>query len=250
MLHASVLVTAAVAAALLLGGLVKGTLGLGLPVFVISVLGAFMEPRAIIGLLLIPVVASNLWQGFSTEHPVLPLLRRFWPLIVAFSVGTYVGTRLLRDVPTHFLLLLLGFIVLGFCVTSWLKPTLHLPPSWESWFGPGVGTFAGVLNGVSMVNGPPLVMYLISLRLDRERFIGAYGLIAVCGSIPLAASLLGLGVVRPPQLIGSALALIPVFSGLLLGRHLRRRIESERFRRVLLIALAVLGANLLRRGLS
>ena len=242
-------VVAAVAAVLLLGGLIKGTIGLGLPVFVISVLGGFLEPRTVIALLLVPVVASNLWQGISTGRP-RRAVARFWPLILAFGIGTYAGTRVLVSVPTHALLILLGLIVLGFSVSSWLKPQLHLAAHWEAWCGPAVGTFAGVLNGVSMVNGPPLVMYLVALRLERESFIGAYGLIAVCGSVPLAASLIGLGVVRPPQLVWSAAALVPVFCGLLLGQWLRRRIDQDRFRRVLLIALALLGANLLRRGLA
>lgn len=239
----------AVAVVLLLGGLIKGTIGLGLPVFVISVLGGFLEPRTVIALLLVPVVASNLWQGLSTGRPQ-SALTRFWPLIVAFGLGTYGGTRLLASVPTHVLLLLLGLVVLGFCATSWLKPRWHLAPRLESWAGPSVGAFAGVLNGVSMVNGPPLVMYLMALRLERESFIGAYGLIALCGSVPLAASLIGLGVVRPPQLVWSTAALLPVFSGLWLGQWLRRRIDQARFRRVLLVALALLGANLIRRGLG
>lgn len=238
-----------VAIVLLMGGLIKGTIGLGMPVFVISVLGGFLDPRTVIALLLVPVVASNLWQGFSTGRPQRAL-KRFWPLIAAFGVGTYAGTRLLVSVPTQALLLLLGLVVLGFCATSWLKPRWSLAAHLEPWVGPSVGTFAGVLNGVSMVNGPPLVMYLMALHLDRESFIGSYGLIAVCGSLPLAASLIGLGVVRPPQLVWSTAALLPVFAGLLLGKRLRRHIDQARFRRVLLFALALLGANLIRRSLA
>ncbi|OBS10852.1 sulfite exporter TauE/SafE family protein [Acidihalobacter prosperus] len=246
-MDATAWLVASIALVLFCGGFIKGAIGIGMPVFVVSVLGGFLTPHLVIAILLVPIVVSNLWQCLSSVH-LRWALARFWPLILAFGLGTWAGTRLLVSVPTEGLFVLLGCVVLGFCLTSWLNPHLHLPPRLEGGAGPLVGLFAGVLNGVSLINGPPLILYLVALRLEREHFIGAYGLIALCGSVPLSASLIGLGVVTLPQLWWSTLALIPVMLGLALGQYLRRRIDQARFRRLLLVALALLGANLLRRG--
>lgn len=239
---------AAIALVLVCGGFIKGVIGIGMPVFVVSVLGGFLTPHTIIAILLVPIVVANLWQCLSSDH-LRWALARFWPLILAFGIGTVIGAQLLVSVPTRGLFVLLGCVVLGFCLTSWLNPHLHLPSQYERGAGPGVGLFAGVLNGVSLINGPPLILYLVALKLDRERFIGAYGLIALCGSIPLSASLIGLGIVSVPQLWGSTLALIPTLFGIAVGQWLRQRIDQARFRHLLLVALVFLGTNLLRRGL-
>jgi len=234
---------------LLTGGLIKGMTGLGLPLFVLSVLSGLLQPHLIITLLLVPVIASNIWLALSTGGS-RQALARFWPLIAAFGLGTYGGARLLAGVPTQTLLLLLGLVVVVFCAMSSINPKPRLGRPLENWFGPGVGIVAGILNGLAMVNGPPIMMYLVALDLDRDELVGTYALIALSGSIPLAASFLALGVVRIHQLPLSGLALIPVFMGLLLGQRLRSQINQRRFRQALLAVLVVLGLNLVRRGLG
>lgn len=234
---------------LLAGGFIKGTTGLGLPLFVLSVLSGLLQPHLIITLLLVPVIVSNIWL-IQSAGGSRKALSRFWPLIVAFGSGTYAGAKFLAGAPTQTLLLLLGMVIVAFCAMSTINPSLRLSRPLEAWFSPGVGIFAGVLNGLAMVNGPPLMMYLVALDLDRDNLVGTYALIALSGSLPLAASLLALGVVRAQQLPVSGLALIPVFTGLLLGQRFRSRINQRRFRQVLLVVLAVLGLNLVRRGLG
>lgn len=237
-----------VALVLVLAGTVKGTVGLGLPVFSISVLSSFMDPRFVLALMVVPVVASNVWQVLSTGGAYTAALR-FWPLILAFSLATWLGAHLMASINTALLLGLLGVTVIAFCLSSFANPHLRLDRRHESWCGPVAGTAAGVLNGLSTVNGPPLVMYLVALGLKKDEFVGSYGLIAVCGSIPLAVSYLAVGVLGPRELIWSTLALVPVFIGLVLGARLRRCIDPDLFRRVLLVILAVLGVNLIRRAL-
>ncbi|PWG65419.1 TSUP family transporter [Spiribacter halobius] len=240
--------TALVAIALFLGGAVKGTVGVGLPLVVVSLLGSFLDPKLAVVLVTVPVVVSNVWQSLRSGI-VLGAARRFWPLILPFVLCTWLGAQLLASMHTALLLGFLGALVIGFSMLNLAQPQWRLAPRYEPFAGPGVGAVAGVLNGVSTVNGPPLIMYLVSLGLQKNDFVGSYGLIALAGSIPLVLSYIGVGLMGPAEFGASALALVPVLAGLLTGERLRRRIDPDLFRKVLLVVLIVLGLNLIRRAL-
>jgi len=239
---------ALVALVLLLAATVKGTIGMGLPVVGIALLGSFLDPRQILTLMVVPIIASNAWQTVTSGY-MGAAWKRFWPLILCFCVATAAGGWLMSSIDPAALLLLLGVVAIGFVVVSVYKPALRLRPQDRGWAGVVVGGGAGVLNGVSTVNGPPLLMYLVACGLNKDEFVGAYGLIALSGSIPLALSYGATGVLGIDELFWSCCALLPVFAGLSIGRVLRRYIDPVLFRQILLVVLFVLGLNLIRRGL-
>ena len=239
---------ALVFAALFLGGLVKGTVGVGLPLVVVSLLGSFLNPKLAVVLVALPVVVANVWQCVRSGVAI-EAFRRFWPLIFFFVVFTWVGAQLLASMRTDLLLGVLGMIVVCFSLLTLVQPDFRLTPRYERVAGPGVGVFAGLLNGVSTVNGPPLIMYLVALGLRKDNFIGSYGLIALAGSVPLVLSYIGVGLMGTAEFGASALALVPALAGVVVGERLRKRIDANLFRKVLLAVLIVLGLNLIRRGL-
>ena len=66
---------------LAIGGVVKGTIGVGLPVVVIAVLSNFLPVPLVLALVTVPILLTNLWQVMEAGKPMVPL-RRFWPMIV------------------------------------------------------------------------------------------------------------------------------------------------------------------------
>ncbi|MEX0730795.1 MAG: sulfite exporter TauE/SafE family protein [Aquisalimonadaceae bacterium] len=237
-----------VPAVLMLSGFVKGTVGLGMPLIVVSLLGLVLDPRLVLALLVMPIVITNIWQAFNTGLP-WQLLKRLWPLIIAFALGTWGGAHIIASINPDVLLAVLGMIVVVFSAITLLNPHWRLPAPWEIWMGPAVGMGSGILNGVSTVNGPPLAMYLVALDLNKDDFVAAYALIVLGGSIPLAASYASVGILGFEEFQWSLLALVPVLLGLWLGQHVRRYINPMLFKRILLYTLIVLGINLIRRGL-
>lgn len=212
MTGASAGLLAFVALAFFLGGALKGIVGMGLPLVGVSLLSLVVDPRLALALMIVPIVVSNGWQALSIAEPMRNA-RRFAPLILLFALGTWWGARLLVSIDTDTLLWLLGIIVVLACSASLANPSVQLPERHERWAGSLVGLGAGLLNGISTVNGPPLALYLVSLRLDKDTFVAAYGLIAVCGAIPLAGAYIGLGLAGPSELLWSTLALLPVMAG-------------------------------------
>lgn len=233
---------------LFLGGAVKGMVGVGLPLVVVSMLGSLLDPRLAVALVTMSVVVSNIWQSVRSGI-LFSAMRRFWPLILTFSLSTWLGAHILVSMDPSLMLGLLGVMVVLFSLLGLLQPEFRLSTKQERFAGPGVGIVAGVLNGVSTVNGPPLAIYLVSLGLAKEAFIGSYGLIALCGSFPLLLSYVSVGLLGPTELAASLLAVAPAIAGLAIGERLRFRINPELFRRILLLVLIILGLNLIRRGL-
>jgi len=235
-------------AVFLLGGALKGIVGVGMPLVGISLLSLVLDPRLVLALLAIPILVTNLWQAFNAGIPWANVVR-FWPLILCFGVGTWVGAQLIVLIDAALLLGILGMVVVVFCSLSLLNPRMHLSPHRERWAGPTIGAGAGLLNGMSTVNGPPLAMYLVSLRLQKNDFVAAYGLICLCGAIPLVLSYAAVGILGVQEATWSLLALVPVMTGLWVGQWVRHHINPVLFRKVLLVVLIVLGLNLLRRAL-
>ena len=86
-------------------------------------------------------------------------------------------------------------------------------------------------------------------RLPKDEFIRAVGLVWFAASLPLVAGYLENGVLNGRTAQLSALVCLPAFAGLWLGQWLRGFIDQESFRKVLLLALFLIGLNLIRRAL-
>ena len=235
--------------ALLLAGIVKGILGIGIPVVSVSLLSLVIDVPMVVALLPIPILLSNLWQSLPSGH-IESTLRRFGPLIVALVVGTFTGARLLVDIDQRLLIGIVGAAVLLFAVSAHFPRPLRLGRRAECWLGVPVGFLAGVLGGMTTFFGPPLIMYLFALNMEKDEFVGTISTLYLCAAVPLAVALGMFGFMGQQEYLWSTTAAAPVFLGVLFGQWLRARISQSAFRRGLLLMLLVVGVRLISRALS
>lgn len=232
------------AAALLTGGVVKGALGVGLPLVAIPLLSLGMPPHLAIALLVVPVLTSNFWQAVEGGR-LVPSLRRFGGLIAAQFVATVLTVRMtLALSEAQLSAMLAGAVLLAVVLMAW-KPTLQISASLERAVGVSVGLVSGLLGGVSSLTGPVIITYLMALQLRRDEFVGSISIIYLSGALPLYGAMLLFGRLGAAELTGSLLALVPMAAGLLVGKALRQRLDDKRFRRLLLAFLLVLALLLL-----
>jgi uncharacterized membrane protein YfcA len=93
------------------------------------------------------------------------------------------------------------------------------------------------------------MIFLAALRLPKAEFIPAVSLMFFVGALGVAAGLLGFGVTGLPELGFSALATLPVFVGMALGRRVRIALNERQFGLLLLAIYLVIGASFLLKGL-
>ena len=237
------------ALALFAGGAVKGLVGIGIPLVSISLLSLFLPLPDAITLLPVPMIFANIWLSFAGNH-FLPALRRFWPLVLAMFVGTMVGAQVLTALDLASLNLLVGIFVVVFCLSIHVNPAMRLPNRYEAGVGVVAGGIGGFMGGLSVLFGPPLIMYLTSLRLDRDTFVGVISSIYLCCSVTLVIVFGSVGVMSRAQFAESALACVPLLLGVWVGQRFRRRVDEELFRKLLLVALLGVGVRLIAIALT
>ena len=221
-----------IALAVLLGGFVKGVVGIGLPIVSIAVLSSVIDAHFALGIIMFPLLFTNLWQMLNAGRP-LDVVRRFWPLIASMLICVWVGTNLVVRLPGGSLYGFIGAAVVLFTTVNYFTPDWHLPARSERWASPMAGAFSGLLGGISTIWGPPLIMYFVMIRLPKEAFIQATGLIWFAASIPLLLGYRQNGILDDSTAVLSLAACLPSFVAI--GRARRRRLviwpESSRRRR-------------------
>lgn len=242
-LHDAGMIIGFIALTFLLAGLVKGTIGLGLPTVAVGLLGLVMPPVEAAALLVVPSLVTNAWQlaGGPSVLALLGLVRRLWPMLVGIGVGTWMAAGSLSG--GRGAAVAMGVALVGYGVFGLARVPLLVPGRWEAVLGPVVGVLNGAITAATGIFVLPSVPYLGGLGLGREALIQALGLSFTVSTLALAGAL-GPALFRADALGGSVLALLPALVGMWAGTWLRGRVRVEVFRRWFFAGLVVLGGHL------
>lgn len=240
--------TTIVAAAFLLAGFVKGMIGLGLPTVAIGLLGLVMVPAKAASLLVVPSLATNLWQ-LAAGPGIRSLLTRLRSMLVGICIGTWGAGALLAGFDHARADMLLGIALIAYASIGLAARPLSVSPRAERWLAPLVGVITGMVASVTGVFAVPMTPYLQALGLKREELVQALGLSFTISTLALALLLAHDGTFRLSAAGASLMALLPASAGMFAGQWLRARIRAETFRFCFLAGLLLLGAHLALRHL-
>lgn len=232
-----------VVAVFAIAGMIKGTLGLGLPAVAMGLLTLVISPFQAATLLIIPSMVTNIWQLFAEGH-VWRLVCRFYPLLVGIVIGSIWSIfPTLGHATGHFHseALLGGMLALYGLYGLFAKRMPNLAPH-EKWLSPIMGYLGGALTVATGVVVIPVVPYLQSLQLKRDDLVQSLGLAFTVSTICLAV-FLHLNPVEdtPIDYKLSLIALIPALLGMWMGTKIRYRIPEQKFRKVFFCGLVIFG---------
>ncbi len=233
----------------LVAGVVKGAVGFGMPMLLVSGLGMMLPPDLALAGLILPTLATNGWQsmrqGIGAAWGSVRRFRVFLGVGLGFLL---ISAQLVRVIPVPVLLVLIGAPVSGFALMQLFGLRFHLERQ-----SPRVevvaGAVAGFVGGLSGVWGPPTVAYLTALNTPKTEQVRVQGVIYGLGAVALMGAHLGSGVLRAETLPFSAVLVVPAVAGMWFGLVIHDRIDQTTFRRATLLVLTLAGLNLLRRGL-
>jgi uncharacterized membrane protein YfcA len=244
---ASIRLLAAVTGAFVMGGIVKGALGVGLPLVMVPLLSLVMPSPKAISLVVIPVFVSNIWQAYDSRIS-MQSVRRFAPLIAALVLSMLLTVPMTLAMSTATLNVMVAGSVITAIILMSVRPRFAIPARYEQASSLAVGALSGVMGGVSSLTGPIIISYLTALRLTREDFVATISVVYLFAAVPLYGSMAAYGRLGAAELLWSLAGLIPLAIGMAAGKLLRGRLNEVWFRHALLIFLSAVAVTLLLKA--
>ncbi|HMK79627.1 MAG TPA: sulfite exporter TauE/SafE family protein [Xanthobacteraceae bacterium] len=238
----------AIALTFVLAGFVKGVSGMGLPTFAMGLLGLWMLPAEAAALLVVPSLATNVLQYLAGGNRLL-LLRRTWPMLLMICIATFAATGLITGHGEAHATTWLGAALVAYAALALANVPFAVPRQREFGLSLVVGATTGLVTGATGVFVIPAVPYLQALALEKDDLVQVLGLSFTASTVALAAGLASRGAFQITAAESSALCTLPALAGMGLGQMIRARIAAATFRKVFLIGLLVLGADLVTRSL-
>ena len=96
----------------------------------------------------------------------------------------------------------------------------------------------------------PSVLYMQALGFPKDMLVQAMGIFFAISTFMLTVSLGSNSLLGEDNLKLSALALVPSFIGIFVGRWTRDQVDEAQFQKVFLFALLILGSYLVWRSAS
>ena len=134
-----------------------------------------------------------------------------------------------------------------------MLPRINLASSSCSSAGVKVLTVAWVPTGAKTgVGMSPCGVWMIpqALGFSRDMLVQAMGIFFALSTLTLTLSLGTNGLISWDDGVASSLALLPSFAGIYFGRWTRKRIDEEKFQKVFLYGVMLLGTYLVWRSLA
>lgn len=225
-------------AGVLLGAVLRGFTGFGLPLAAVPAMTLVLAPA-------VAIPAMLLLQILATLQALPGIYRAIhWPaltwLVVGSLAGIPVGTMLLALLPPDEMRLFIGLAMLVAVVVLWRGFRFAHMPGVPARLG--VGALAGVMSGAAAMPGPPVVVFFLaspaSAAVSRAS-LQIFFMVTALISLGLATVS---GLVTWTTLV-LALVLTPALAlGSWAGEWLFRRTEGSNYRPAALAVLLVIGA--------
>ncbi|KWF72051.1 TSUP family transporter [Burkholderia cenocepacia] len=230
--------------ALLLGGMVKGITGIGVPLVAMPILSQFLPIQYAVLLLSMPIILGNIPQALEGGE-MLATLRQIAAPIAGTVVGNVVGVAILLSLNPHHAQAASGALLILAATLMLAAPKLNLPPAWRKPVGFALGFGAALMESIASVPGPLLATYLISSGATGRVFTKQIAIILVVSIVTLITTFSSAAHASGADLAISAAASLPAIVGMWLIRPLRDRMSPMLFRRVVLLFVLIAAAQMI-----
>lgn len=228
--------------AMLVGMAKTGLTGVGL--MVVPLLASVFGGRSSVGLLLpILIFADAIAVGYYNRHAEWKYIIRLLPwALLGITVGVLIG-RIISDAV--FTRLIAIVVILGIVLMIWqdLQKKVNVPDYW--WFSMGLGLLGGFVTMIANAAGPIMALYLLSMRLPKNIFIGTGAWLLLIINVIKVPVHIGIWHTITWQSILFDVLMIPaIVAGALLGIWLVK-FFPERAYRIFIIASTLISALVL-----
>ena len=234
----------------LFAGFVKGTVGFGMPLIMISGLATMLPAEVALAGLIVPTLVTNGYQAFRKGLVAAwQAFGQFRVFLISLLVFLALSAQLVTALSQSLLFIIIGVPVVAFCLLQLSGWQPKLRPANRVRDESLIGGLAGVSGGISGIWGPPTIAYLTAIDTPKSEQMRVQGVIYGLGAVVLFFAHSKSGVLNAATIPLSVSMLPPALAGMVLGGLVHDRMPQATFKRVTLIVLTVAGLNLIRKGL-
>ena len=237
-----------VSLAFFVAGVVKGVIGIGLPTTAITIMTFFVSPLMALGLNLIPMTITNIWQFSKADNPreLIKNYKYFAISLVVFILITsfyanQIGDNVVRIIFAVAVLLFVSLQIFGF--------NFKMNPKRDSLWQSSLGTLGGIFGGAASIWAVPVTMYLLMKNVKPKQFVDISGFLIMIGCLPVSIGYIATGVFQPNMFIYGALGSVIGIVGFQIGEKLRNKVNAKTFKNLLLIFFSISAINMIIRSL-
>jgi len=235
--------------AVIIGSLVKGATGTGLPTVAIPVMASFIGVEEAVVIMALPTVVTNSWLMW-VHRSQAGATRDLPAMIAAGFAGVVVGAWLLTNVSAQALSLGLAALIATYVTLSLTRPHLAFPPAITRWVSPPVGFVGGMLQGSTGIAGPAVATYVHGFRLPPGAYVFTLAAQFQLFALVSVVTYQRFGLYTSERMTWSAIILVPMLLAMPIGVRLGRRLERRVFDRFVLLVLGTMGLKLIADGLG
>ena len=212
-----------------LGGLVKGTIGVGLPTVTLTLLSFFFDIKDSISFILIPVILTNLVQMLDGKE-LKSIFQQTKFFLITSVVFVIPGFLILRAINSNTILLILAsLLVLNSCLVLFNKIiTIKRHTSFQTQFW--IGALTGITTGVTSIYTMPFIFLIQSLKFNKDKLIQLMGLSFFLYSLTQFTLFYSFSMINEKVLLFSSVACVPIILGVISGKYLRKVLSERAFR--------------------
>ena len=209
-----------------LGGLVKGTIGVGLPMVTLTLLSFLFDMKDSISFILIPVILTNLFQMLDGKN-LQSIFKQTKFFLVSSVIFIIPGFLILRAINSKTILLILAsLLIINSCLVLFNKIiVLKKYKSFQVQFI--IGGLTGMTTGITSIYTIPFVFLIQSLKFNKDKLIQLMGLTFFLYSFCQFILFYSFSMISYQGLLFLSIACVSIFAGLYDFEYLSNTFKSN-----------------------
>jgi len=229
----------------LLSGFIHGLLGFGFPMIATPLLSMFLSVKEAVLLTLFPTIVANthvIKKGGNFKK----IWHEYKLLIIFVIIGSFIGTNFLITFNSEYYKLLLSFVILLYLNRDYMNLSLEEvmlkhPKKMMILFG----FLSGIVSGLVNIMIPILVIYILESKIVKEK---SFTLMNFCFFSSKLTQIFIFGF-NGDFSLDFSFVLLPIILisllGLFIGDKIRKYIDENLYKKILVILLWLLAINLI-----
>jgi uncharacterized membrane protein YfcA len=224
---------------------VQSSVGFGGAMVAVPLLSLFLDPRDTIPVLALVEILVNFWLVVQARKSIS------WKTVGWFLLGAipacYAGVHVLAHMPIGMIRALICVVTLVFALLFLFKVTVHIPN--KPFFKTLIGIVSGFLGGSSSISGPPVVLYGVTQKWEKDVFRATLISYFLFLALSTGAFSIFQGLLAEKGIKLFAAGVIPALVASWLGVLVKTKLSEDFFRKAVLatiVTVSVVGLATIR----